>query len=82
MHRTQLLLETWQYEALKARARREGKSLSEWVRRMLRSVLSPSSTTHKRSPKGLWAVCGVGRDPTGPPARDHDRILYRQEGGK
>lgn len=81
MHRTQLLLETWQYEALKARARREGKSLSAWIRRVLQSVLFPfPSGTRMKRHKKLWAICGVASDPTGPPAREHDRILYQWKG--
>ncbi len=32
MHRTELLLEDWQYEALRGRAEREGRSLSALVR--------------------------------------------------
>ena len=77
MHRTQLLLENWQYEALKTRARREGKTLSQWVRELLHSALksTPASNQAKKS-KGIWAICGIVSDPEGPSAKDHDRVLY------
>ena len=77
MHRTQLLIENWQYEALKTRARREGKTLSQWVRELLHAALSPASLSvrPKRS-RGLWAICGLASDPGGPSGSDHDRVLY------
>ena len=77
MHRTQLLLESWQYEALKLRARREGKSLSGWVRGKLESLLSPQAASLKaKQGKGLWAICGLAGDPGGPSGKDHDSVLY------
>ena len=77
MHRTQLLLENWQYEALKVRARREGTTLSEWIRRLLHSALAPATDAAraKRS-KGIWAICGIGKDPHGPSGAEHDKVLY------
>ena len=76
MHRTQLLLENWQYEALKARAHREGKTLSAWIRRWLGSVLAPVAHGRAKSSKGLEAICGIGRDAEGPSGTDHDQVLY------
>lgn len=77
MHRTQLLLENWQYEALKTRARREGKTLSQWVRDMLHSALARSTTSSRvKKSKGIWAICGIVHDPQGPSSEDHDRVLY------
>lgn len=77
MHRTQLLLEPWQYEALRARAEREGRSLSA----VLRDIL----TEHLRGESGragarLAAIEGVAE---GPPdlGRHHDRYLYGREDG-
>ena len=43
MHRTQILLEEWQYEALKSRADRQGKSLSELIRDLVSGCLSSVS---------------------------------------
>jgi len=68
MHRTQVLLDDWQYAALKARAEQEGKSLSALLREILTLQLGPR--------KGKLALMeGVAE---GPPdlAADHDRYLY------
>ena len=70
-HRTQLLLEPWQYGALKALAEREGASISDMVRRILSRRLRPRSTRRG----GLQAVAGIGRDRKAA-GRDHDRWLY------
>lgn len=70
-HRTQLLLESWQYSALKALAEREGVSISDLVRGILSRRLRPRSTRRR----GLQAVAGIGRDRKAS-GRDHDRWLY------
>ena len=77
MHRTQLLLENWQYDALKTRARREGKSLSQWVREMLKAALAPDPASGRtKKSKGIWAICGIISDPKGHSSEDHDLVLY------
>jgi hypothetical protein len=70
-HRTQLLLEPWQYGALKALAEREGVSISDMVRRILSRRLRPRSGRGR----GLRAVAGIGSDRKAA-GRDHDRWLY------
>ena len=70
-HRTQLLLEPWQYGALKAFAEREGVSISDMVRRILSRRLRPRSTPRR----GLQRIAGIGRDRKAS-GRDHDRWLY------
>ena len=72
MHRTQLSLESWQYEALKARARREGKSLAAVVRDILSSHLE---TDARRAAQRLEQVAGVAEGPADLGA-GHDRYLY------
>ena len=69
MHRTQILLDDWQYERLKSVAEREGRSLSNVVREAVATYLATGSES------GLRAIEGIGDDPrlTG---RDHDRVLY------
>ena len=72
MHRTQLLLADWQYEALKAMAEAGGKSLSALVREILtRHLKGP----RKRSGTGPEAIEGLleDREVSG---RMHDRALY------
>ena len=72
MQRTQVLLDDWQYEALKARAQREGRSMSDLLREMLDSHLGKSAT---RGPR-LADIRGVSDDREAQ-GRDHDRFLYR-----
>lgn len=71
MHRTQLMLEVWQYEALRARAEGAGVSLSEIVRRAVTAYLTP---TEPLSESPLLALEGIGDDGLG--GRNHDEALY------
>ncbi len=75
MHRTQILLEQWQYEALRARAEREGRSLSALIREFVGKALSPTDTKPARS---LDRLEGVGED-TAVYGKNHDRLLYGGE---
>lgn len=75
MHRTQILLEQWQYEALRARAEREGRSLSALIREFVGNALSP---TDAAPGCGLDRLEGVGED-TAVYGTDHDRLLYGGE---
>ena len=74
MHRTQILLHEGQYDALRTRARREDKSLSEVIRLAINQWLGLKTTV--RQTKKLNHICGLGKDPGGPSARDHDQFLY------
>lgn len=77
MHRTQLLLETWQHEALKAVAEQQGRSISAVVREILSRHLN---ARRRRAKRGLQDLEGIvdDRDATG---RDHDRFLYGRDPG-
>lgn len=72
MHRTQVLLEAWQYETLKAMAQRQRRSISDLLRTMLAERLAPLKPPARR---GLEAMRGIGREKT-VRGRDHDRVLY------
>lgn len=74
MHRTQLILEDWQYQALRARAEREGRSISAIVRDILRGALAQPAGDRSK----LGEIAGVGEDSMAY-GRDHDRFLYRVE---
>ena len=80
MHRTQLMLEEWQYEALKAMAGSEGKSLSAVVRAILTGHLHKS---RKQSRTDLGDIEGLFSDANAV-GRDHDRFLRDEpgEGGR
>ncbi|MBI3818645.1 MAG: hypothetical protein HY286_08145 [Planctomycetes bacterium] len=72
MHRVQLLLEAWQYEALKSAAARSGKSVSEVVRQIVtKEVGVPSG----RSRSEFDAISGIVNDAPSV-ARDHDKYIY------
>lgn len=71
MHRTQIILEDWQYQALRARAEKENRSISDLVREILRQVLAQPARGKGR----LEEIEGVGEDPAAY-GRDHDRFLY------
>jgi plasmid stability protein len=75
MHRTQLLLEEWQYQTLRARAEREQRSLSDLVRGILCETLAPRPRPQGR----LHAIQGIGEDPAAY-GRVHDRFLYGDPG--
>jgi hypothetical protein len=72
MHRTQILLDPWQYERLKAAAEREGRSISSLVRDAVSRFLEvpPAETSTK-----LAEISGLGADP-GSRGRDHDAVIY------
>lgn len=78
MHRTQILLNPWQYEQLRARAEKEQRSLSSLVRELLDKALQQSSPMPDPSTDPLQQLQGIGEDNAGY-GRDHDRLLYRQD---
>lgn len=71
MHRTQIILEDWQYQVLRAKAEQEGCSMSELVRQILHAALGAPSHAQSR----LGEMDGVGED-AATYGRDHDRYLY------
>ena len=75
MHRTQIILEEWQYKTLRARAEQEGRSISELVREILRSTLAQPPRRKSR----LQAIEGVGQDGSAC-GRAHDAFLYGSKG--
>ena len=72
MHRTQILLETSQYEFLCQEARSLKVSLSELIRQLVRERMS--ARPDEDDP--LDRIAGIGEDPDGYGGRDHDLLLY------
>ncbi len=71
-HRTQIQLETWQYEQLKRRAQAEDISLSELIRRIVGKELEEEVPFNKEKlmeMKGMFSDPGFDHD-------DIDRIVY------
>jgi len=73
MHRTQILLDDWQYERMKDLSEREGRSLSSLVRDAVTALLKRNA---ERPPTRLAEITGIGEDPASR-GRDHDETLYR-----
>ena len=72
MHKTHVLLEDWQYEALQALAAQEQRSISALVREMLASHLPVHPQTTRQR---LAAMEGIGADADAT-GQDHDTFLY------
>jgi plasmid stability protein len=70
VHRTQLLIEEWQYDALRVRAERRAISISELVREILAKYLEANDR-----PSGVYRLEGLGSDASSS-AREHDAFLY------
>ena len=72
MHKTQVVLEDWQYEALRTLAAQEHRSISDLVREMLTRHLASNRQIARQR---LAALEGIGADAhaTG---QDHDALLY------
>ena len=72
MHKTDVFLEDWQYEALQALAAQEHRSISALVREMLTSHLAAHPETARQR---LAVMEGIGADAhaTG---QGHDTVLY------
>jgi hypothetical protein len=74
MHRTQLLLEPWQYETLKSMAERQRRSISDLVRQVLSDYLKAGQS---RGRSKLEDIEGFFDDPKAS-GREHDEYLYRR----
>ena len=77
MHRTQIYLEDAQYEVLRGRARREGKSLAAVIREILDEYLGgprPRSTRDRFSD-----VVGIGEGDGSRVAENYEEYLYGED---
>ncbi len=72
MHRTQILLEDWQYQRMKSLAEKEGRSLSSLVRDAVTAFLGRAPQSRATT---LAEIAGIGDDPDSR-GRDHDDVLY------
>ena len=72
MHRTQLILEDWQYDTLKSLSDKRGESLSTIVREAIGVYLQAKSAPQG---VGLREIEGIGAD-RGISGRTHDQALY------
>jgi hypothetical protein len=72
MHKTQVVLEDWQYEALQTLAEQERRSISDLVREMLTRYLIGN---HEMALQRLAAMEGIGADAQAS-GEDHNAFLY------
>ena len=75
MHRTQVMLEEEQYQALRERARRSGKSMGGVVREVLDAALRYGIQNGKSHADELGELNGFFSD-TETAGRKHDDFLY------
>lgn len=76
IHRTQIYLETSQYELLGSRARREGKSMAALIREILDEYLGGKASAGRRDP--LHRAIGIGKADGSPVAENHQDFLYSE----
>jgi plasmid stability protein len=72
MHKTQVVLEDWQYEALRTLAEQEHRSISDVVREILTRYLVGN---HEIARQRLAAMEGIGADARAT-GEGHDAFLY------
>lgn len=72
MQRTQIILESWQYDTLKALSEKRGESLSFVVREAIGAYLAQAGTSAER---GIEDIEGIGEDDEAT-GREHDRFAY------
>lgn len=73
-HRTQISLEGWQYDSLKARGEREDRSLSDLVREAVSEYLADRAAPPPGEGR-LDRIRGIAADAE-VAGKDHDRVLY------
>jgi hypothetical protein len=78
MHRTQISLESGQYEWLVAESRRRRISLSGLIRQMVSERSAAGGRGRGRDP--LAAVTGIAAGSGDPIGREHNRFLYGKPG--
>ena len=72
MHRTQILLDSWQYEQLKAASEIEGRSMASLIRDAVTQFLKGS---RQKTTTKLAEISGLGAD-AGARGRGHDEVIY------
>ena len=73
-HRTQISLETWQYEALLEVSRKTRKSLAGILRDLITEKFSRDKIDQANDP--IMSIIGMGSGDGKAVARNHDKTLY------
>jgi hypothetical protein len=77
VHRTQIYLQRSQYEILRARARKEGKSMAAVIREILDEHFCGKASTARRDP--LHRVIGIGEGDGSAVAENSEDFLYGEK---
>ena len=72
MQRTQIMLDEWQHQDLKAAAERTGRSISSLVREAVTAFLR---NQQRPAPTKLAEIAAIGEDDQAS-GRDHDDVIY------
>jgi hypothetical protein len=73
-HRTQISLETWQYEALMEVSRKTRKSLAGILRDLIAEKFAADKINQADDP--IMSIIGMGSGDGKAIARNHDKIIY------
>jgi hypothetical protein len=76
-HRTQIYLEPGQYEMLRARARRQGRSLASLIREALDEYLGIKASRSGADP--LHRAVGIGKGDGAAVAENYEDFLYGEK---
>lgn len=76
-HRTQISLETWQYETLIEVSRKTKKSLAAILRDLIAEKFADDQISQAKDP--IMGIIGLGSGDGKAVARNHDTILYKHE---
>jgi len=74
-HRTQISLETWQYEILMEQSRKTRKSLAGIIRELIAEKFAADEKNREKDP--IMGIIGLGSGDGAPNARNHDNVLYK-----
>jgi hypothetical protein len=78
MHRSQILLEEWQYQYLSDEARRKGKSISQIVRQLVTEWIE-SHRAEARAGDPIFDIIGMVSSGDGRLAEEHDKYIYSND---
>jgi hypothetical protein len=78
MHRSQILLEEWQYQYLRDEARREGKSISQIVRELITERME-SRRGEALQDDPFFDIIGMVSSGDGRVAEEHDKYIYTND---
>lgn len=80
VHRTQILIDSWQYQLLNNLSKRSRKSISAIIRELINEKFSKSPQDIQKD--SIFNVIGIGSGDGTPCAREHDQFIYQKRESK